>query len=98
MMTMQKKKHMLEKLESVDRLDIIWDCFLPQGLNQATKQKRGSNYRVYVKECTPCSGTFLKLERNKVKFFYFLAERIGSVATEGKQLRTILEKNREVTK
>ena len=79
--------HMLEKLKSVDRLDIIWDRYLPQSLKQATKQKRGSNCRMYVKECTPVPsklGTFSKLEQNKAKLFYFLDERIGSVATEGK--------------
>ena len=87
-MAMQKK-HMLQKLEPADILDIIWDCYLPQSLKQATKHKRGSNYRVYVKECTPVPsnlGTFLKLEQKKNQIFYFLAERIGSVATEGKQL------------
>ena len=38
--------HMLEKLEYLDSLDIIWDRYLPQSLKQATKQKRGSNCRV----------------------------------------------------
>ena len=42
--------------------------------------------------------TFLKLEQNKAKLFYFLVESIGSVATEGKQLRTVLKNNREITK
>ena len=31
---------MLEKLESKDRLDIIWYRYLPQSLQQATKQKK----------------------------------------------------------
>ena len=44
---------MLEKLESVDRLDIIWDRYLPQSLKQATRQKRGSSCHVQVKQCTP---------------------------------------------
>ena len=37
---------MLEKFESEDCLDIIWNRYLPQGLKQATKHKRGSNCRV----------------------------------------------------
>ena len=87
--------HMLEKLEYVDRLDIIWDRYLPQSLNQATRQKRGSSCRVQVKDCTPIPSnweTFLKLKQNKAKLFHFLAESIGSVATEGKQLCTTVEK------
>ena len=38
-------------------------------------------------------GKFLKLEQNKAKLVHFLAERIGSLATEGKQLCTALENN-----
>ena len=38
--------HMLEKLEYVDRLDIIWDRYLQQSLKQAARQKRGSSCRV----------------------------------------------------
>ena len=79
--------HVLEKLKSVDGLDIIWERYLPQSLKQATEQKRGSNCRMYVKECTPIPsnlGTFSKLEQNKAKLFYFLAERISSVETERK--------------
>ena len=44
--------YMLEKLESVGRLDIIWNPCLPQSLKQATRQKRGSSCHVSVKECT----------------------------------------------
>ena len=49
-----------------------------------------------VKECTPIPSnweTFLKLEQNKAKLSQFFAERIGSVATEGKQLCTTVENN-----
>ena len=49
-----------------------------------------------VKECTATpssSETFLKLEQNKAKLSHFLAENIGSVAAEGKQLCTALENN-----
>ena len=35
----------------------------------------------------------MKPGQNKAKLFHFLAERIGSVATEGKQLCTTLENN-----
>ena len=98
-MTMQKKysfPHMMEKLEYVDFLDIILDRYLPQSLKQAARQKRGSSCRVQVKECISIPsnwGTFLKLEQNKAKLFHFLADRIGSVATEGKQLCTTVEIN-----
>ena len=88
--------HMLEKLESVGRLDILWNPYLPQSLKQATRSKRGSSCRVSVKECTATpssSETFLKLEQNKAKLSHFLAENIGSVAAEGKQLCTALENN-----
>ena len=38
--------HMLEKLETVGRLDIMWNPYLPQNLKQGTRQKRGSSCRV----------------------------------------------------
>ena len=87
---------MLKKLESVDRLNIIWDRYLPQSLKQAARQKRGSSCHVQVRQCTPILsnwGTFLELEQNKTKPFHFLAKHIGSVATEVKQLCTTLENN-----
>ena len=66
--------YMLEKLESVGRLDIIWNLYLPQSLKQATGQKRGSSCRVSVKEftATPSNfGTFLKLNKMKPNFPIF---------------------------
>ena len=39
---------MLEKFEYVDRLDIIWDRYLPQSFKQATRQKRGSSCHVQL--------------------------------------------------
>ena len=66
--------YMLEKLESVGRLDIIWNPYLPQSLKQATRQKRGSSCRVSVKECTATPsnfGTFLKLNKIKPNFPIF---------------------------
>ena len=63
--------YMLENLESVGRLDIIWNPYLPQSLKQATGQKRGSSCRVLVKECTATPsnfGMFLKLNKIKPNF------------------------------
>ena len=85
---------MLEKLEFVGRLDLIWNLCLPQSLKQATRQKRGSSCRVSVKECTVTPsdfGIFLKL--NKIKPNFPILSPIGSAATEGKQLCTALENN-----
>ena len=47
--------HMLEQLESVVRLDIIWNPYLRQSLKQATRRKKGSSCRMSVKECTSTS-------------------------------------------
>ena len=66
--------YMLEKMESVGHLDIIWNPYLPQSLKQATGQKRGSSCRVSVKECTATPsnfGTFLKLNKIKPNFSIF---------------------------
>ena len=52
--------HMLEKLEYVDRLDVIWDRYLPKSLKQATRLKRGSSCRIQVKECTDVLETGTK--------------------------------------
>ena len=82
--------HMLEKLEPIDRLDIIWYRYLPQSLQQATKKRRKQL------SCASYINSFkssLKLEQNKAKLLLFLAESIISVSTEGKQPYTTLENN-----
>ena len=68
--------HTPEKLESVDRLDIIWDRYLLQILKQTTRQERAGKQLSFtkIKECTPIPsswGTFLKLEQNKARLSIF---------------------------
>ena len=81
---------MLQKLEPIDRLDIIWYLYLPQSLQQATNKKKEA---AVVCRLHKFLQIVLETGENKVKLLHFLAERIISVATEGKQPCTTLENN-----
>ena len=87
---------MLEKLESVGRLDIIWNPYLPQSLKQATIQKEEEAVVCQLKSVPQLLQILersLKLEQNKAKLSNFLAENIGFVPAEWKQLSIALENN-----
>lgn len=78
-----------QKLEHVDRLDIVWDTYIPDSLKAATRAKRGTGLR---RRITPTSAipsnwqSFLRVDENKTQLFHLLAEQVTVTEIEGKEV------------
>ena len=66
------------QLQSVRRLDIVWDVYLADSLKAGTKSKRGQGQRRKVLHLTPLPSTWksLKNDENKSDLFCFLSPKI----------------------
>ena len=67
------------QLQSVRRLDIVWDVYLTDSLKVGTKSKRGHGQRRKVLPLAPLPSTwksFLKNDENKSDLFCFLSKNI----------------------
>lgn len=78
------------QLQHVQRLDIIWDEYVPNSLKATTRGKRGRGIRRRVQSLTTVSKNwkeFLRVDANKKELFGFLAEQIPLVDFgDGKQV------------
>jgi len=67
------------QLQSVRRLDIVWDVYLANSLKAGTKSKQGQGHRSKVLPLAPLPSTwksFLKNDENKSDLFCFLSKTI----------------------
>ena len=73
----------LEKqLQESRRLDIVWDTFIANSLNESTRLKKGQGRRRKVSGQTKLPKNwrdFLRDSANKKELFAFLATKISSV-------------------
>ena len=66
------------QLQSVKRVDIIWDRYIPNSLKVQTRDKRGSRVCRRVEADVRLNanwGEFLKADSNKTELFRYLAEQ-----------------------
>ena len=73
------------QLQSVQRVDIIWDRYIPNSLKDQTRDKRGSGVRRRVEGDARLPGKwgeFLKVESNKTELFQYLAEQTTMLPCE----------------
>ena len=66
----------------MQRLDIIWDEYVPNSLKATTREKRGRGIRRRVQSLTtvPKNGKeFLRVDENKKELFSFLSRRSKSL-------------------
>ena len=64
------------KLQTVSRLDLVWDTYLPDSLKGTTRAKRGqgTRRRVVAAAATPRNWqNFLRVDGNKTELFRFLS-------------------------
>ena len=82
--------YILEKMQHVDRLDVVWDVYLPDSLKAETRSKRGKGIRRRVAKSSTIPGNwkdFLHISENKTELFSFLARSVTSVEiTADKQI------------
>ena len=75
------------QLESADRVDIVWDVYIPNNLKNATREKRGKGVRRRVLSTTVIPRDwkgFLRVDENKTELFSFLSHEITRQPTTGK--------------
>ncbi|KAK6172823.1 hypothetical protein SNE40_016405 [Patella caerulea] len=86
---------MLNQLSTADRLDIVWDRYLPDSLKSHTRLIRGDGMSLRVEANTRLSSnwkSFFRVNSNKTSLFHFLAENMSDVdVPNGKVLCTTLE-------
>ena len=71
--------YILRQLETVSRIDVVWDLYLPGSLKAATREKRGSGLRRRVSPKAAIPGNwkgFLRVDENKEELFQLLATKL----------------------
>ena len=79
------------QLQKDNRVDIIWDEYIPDSLKATARQKRGKGTRRRVQPNTKIPGNwqaFLRIDENKVELFAFLAQESVKIQCEGKIVST----------
>ena len=76
------------QLATTQRVDIVWDVYIPDSLKGTTRQKRGKGIRRRVAPTTLIPknwNDFLHVDENKTELFKFLSQRVtDSPIGEGK--------------
>ena len=85
-----------QSIENVQKLDLVWDEYIPNNLKASTRQKRGTGARRRVlPSMVPRNWQeFFRLDDTKKELFLFLSEQVMKMAIEGKQI--IVTKGEEV--
>ena len=80
--------YMSTQLATAQRVDIVWDVYIPDSLKSTTRQKRGKGMRRRVAPSTLLPKNwkdFLRLDENKTELFHFLSQQVTHLPTdEGK--------------
>ena len=80
-------------LAAAQRVDIVWDVYIPDSLKDVTRQKRGKGIRRRVSPTTLLPQNwkdFLHVNENKTELFKFLAQQVICLPTdEGKVIFAI---------
>lgn len=80
--------YILSQLQYVNRVDVVWDEYLPDSLKAETRSKRGEGVRRRVEPCNAIPGNwqeFLRIDDNKTELFSYLAICVSAHDT-GKQV------------
>ena len=89
--------HVKGHLKNVQRVDVVWDTYVPDSPKATTRSKRGKGIRRRVKPDTKIPSNwpaFLRIDENKEELFDYLAEQLGTI--EAKQGQVISTKGESV--
>ena len=82
--------YVLKQIDSVERVDVVWDAYKEDSLKKATREKRGSGQRRKVSANTRIPSDwkgFLCVDANKSELFRFMSEYVISQSIpEGKEI------------
>ena len=72
----------MNELRNVERIDVVWDSYLPNSIKNATREKRGSGIRTKVSPGTKIPKNwahFLQDSNNKKELFDFLSDEVAKL-------------------
>ena len=84
----------IKELETVERVDIVFDTYRKESLKATTRQKRGIGIRRKVEEQSQVPTnwhSFLRIDRNKTELFRVLSEKIITSIETNKIVVTAFE-------
>lgn len=76
------------QLQHVNRVDVVWDEYIPESLKAQTRSKRGKGIRRRVEPSSAIPGNwqqFLRIDENKVELFSFLATSVTAIDTDSEK-------------
>ena len=82
--------YVVQQLQHVSRLDLVWDSYRADSLKASTREHRGKGVRRRVVDSAVIPGnwqSFLRVDGNKVELFSYLSTMLAeSFQEEGKEL------------
>lgn len=75
--------HIQHHLQQSQRVDIVWDAYIPDSLKESTREKRGAGVRRKVSSQAKIPSNwmaFLRDSTNKLELFQFLSQKISLFA------------------
>ena len=73
------------QLDTADRVDVIWDVYMPETLKTREKRGKGVRRRVLPTTVIPKNWKdFLRVDENKKELFLFLSHQVTRSTEEGK--------------
>lgn len=82
--------YVVQQLQHVSRLDLVWDSYRADSLKASTREQRGKGVRRRVVDSAVIPGnwqSFLRVDINKVELFSYLSTMLAeSFQEEGKEL------------
>ena len=72
--------HLLQQLHSSQRIDVVWDTYIPNSLKNTTRKKRGAGVRIKVSGQVKLPKNWMQFLRdpaNKSELFTFLSSRVA---------------------
>ena len=88
--------YICRQLETVQRIDVVWDIYIKDSLKGTTREKRGKGLRRRVegRNTIPKNWQmFLRVDENKTELFEFLAQHIAELPVDGQQIVTTFRNN-----
>ena len=77
--------YVINQLRNVERVNVVWDRYLPSSLKDSARSKRGKGIRRRVRSDTRIPGdwtSFLRVDENKQEHYLYLAEQLTTIGTE----------------
>ena len=77
------------QLSNVERVDAVWDRYLPSSIKDSAQSKRGNGIRRRVRSDTRIPGdwtAFLRVDEKKQELSLYLAEQLTTMGTDHGEL------------